>query len=325
MIPTLVASAAISLPLWLLAWAVRVLSASHGRSNIRRAGLAAAIMLGLAGLPPGALAAYLVGRLAIGQPGPEDRTFGEGVRYRRVVLGEPRRIVLHVLEVDLTRGAKIVVSPPAEGLKSEAMTATRAIGRLDAVAVANASYFHPFRESHPLDYGPHEGELVQTLGRSIGRGVAYGEAMGTGVTFWSDPSGRVGFGEPPGGADAAVTGPGWLVRGGANVVAGPGPPYPRTALGVDEGHRRLWLAVVDGKQPRYSEGMTLGELADTLVGLGASAAIQLDGGGSSTLAARDESGRAVLLSRPCHTKIPGRQRPVANFLGIIARRPGPAP
>ncbi|KJL44913.1 hypothetical protein RS81_00381 [Microbacterium terrae] len=57
---------------------------------------------------------------------------------------------------------------------------------------------------------------------------------------------------------------------------------PRTAVGViDENH--LVFVVVDGRQEGYSTGVTLDELADILVNLGATTAYNLDGGGSSTL------------------------------------------
>ncbi|WP_344736863.1 phosphodiester glycosidase family protein [Microbacterium awajiense] len=57
---------------------------------------------------------------------------------------------------------------------------------------------------------------------------------------------------------------------------------PRTAVGViDENH--LVFVVVDGRQQGYSVGVTLTELADILVDLGATTAYNLDGGGSSTM------------------------------------------
>ncbi|MFT4230430.1 MAG: phosphodiester glycosidase family protein [Microbacterium sp.] len=57
---------------------------------------------------------------------------------------------------------------------------------------------------------------------------------------------------------------------------------PRTAVGViDENH--LVFVVVDGRQEGYSEGVTLTELADIMVDLGATTAYNLDGGGSSTM------------------------------------------
>ncbi len=57
---------------------------------------------------------------------------------------------------------------------------------------------------------------------------------------------------------------------------------PRTALGVTSDGRML-LVVVDGRQSGYSVGMTLGELAELMNSLGARSAINLDGGGSSTM------------------------------------------
>ncbi|MBD3942530.1 phosphodiester glycosidase family protein [Microbacterium sp. NEAU-LLC] len=57
---------------------------------------------------------------------------------------------------------------------------------------------------------------------------------------------------------------------------------PRTAVGViDENH--LVFIVVDGRQSGYSEGVTLTELADIMIDLGATTAYNLDGGGSSTM------------------------------------------
>jgi hypothetical protein len=320
MIQTLLAFAAIGLVLELLAWAARRFTETARSQARRRLGLATAIVLGLSGLPFAALAAYIGIFLVLGQPGPEDRILGAGVRYRREIITHPRRIVVHIMEVDLTRGARLVVSPPDASLKREATTATIAIDELKADAIVNANFFYPFRESNPIDYSPRAGEPVQPLGMAIGRGRRYGQTAGDWKTFWSEPGGRVGFGEPPAEADAAVAGLGWLIWRGENAVKTPEEPYPRTALGVDVSRRRLWLVVVDGKQPRYSLGMTLDEISDLLIRLGADDAIQLDGGGSSTLAARDGDGRAVLLNRPCHTKIPGRQRPVANFLGVVFGR-----
>jgi hypothetical protein len=55
---------------------------------------------------------------------------------------------------------------------------------------------------------------------------------------------------------------------------------PRTALGYNAD--TLFLVVADGRQPKYSTGLTLYELASILIELGATEAINLDGGSSST-------------------------------------------
>ena len=57
---------------------------------------------------------------------------------------------------------------------------------------------------------------------------------------------------------------------------------PRTAVGIiDENH--LVFVVVDGRDEGYSRGVTLTELAEIMIDLGAQTAYNLDGGGSSTM------------------------------------------
>ena len=58
--------------------------------------------------------------------------------------------------------------------------------------------------------------------------------------------------------------------------------HPRTVAGWDAAGRVL-LVTVDGRQPAHSVGMTLPEMADFVVGLGAVEALNLDGGGSTTM------------------------------------------
>ncbi len=75
-------------------------------------------------------------------------------------------------------------------------------------------------------------------------------------------------------------------------VADPGEPvgatfgpvrHPRTAIGWRDGGRMLLWVVVDGRQAPYSDGMTLAEVTALFQQLGATDAINLDGGGSTTL------------------------------------------
>jgi hypothetical protein len=63
--------------------------------------------------------------------------------------------------------------------------------------------------------------------------------------------------------------------------------HPRTAVGV-RADGRLLLVTVDGRQPERSVGMTIAELASLLLELGAVEAINMDGGGSTTMVVRDK-------------------------------------
>ncbi|MBQ7897465.1 MAG: S-layer homology domain-containing protein [Clostridia bacterium] len=58
--------------------------------------------------------------------------------------------------------------------------------------------------------------------------------------------------------------------------------YARTAVGICEDGSALFYAV-NGKKSGYSSGMTLEELASTLISMGAVTVLNLDGGGSTTV------------------------------------------
>lgn len=121
----------------------------------------------------------------------------------------------------------------------------------------------------------------------------------------------------------AVGGGPRLLRGGAVATGGEGFPstftdrrHPRTAIGVlPDG--RIVLLVVDGRQPTHSLGMTIVELAIALRRLGAVEAMNLDGGGSSTLVV---GGR--LLNLPSEET---GERPVADALLVIPAPPAQEP
>lgn len=93
---------------------------------------------------------------------------------------------------------------------------------------------------------------------------------------------------------------------------------PRTAIAVNQQSTILWMVVVDGRQTGYSEGVTLPELGKFLIELGADRALNLDGGGSSTLAI-DDQGQPTVLNAPFQARVPMNLRPVANHLGLYAR------
>ena len=95
---------------------------------------------------------------------------------------------------------------------------------------------------------------------------------------------------------------------------------PRTAVGINNNGRWLYLVVVDGRQPFYSTGATFQELADLLKDFGAAFAMALDGGGSSAMVIEGENGEPVVLNSPIDSYIPGRERPVANHFGIFLNR-----
>ena len=109
----------------------------------------------------------------------------------------------------------------------------------------------------------------------------------------------------------AITGNALLVKKGQLLVSDDGEMHPRTAVGVDRDNKELILLVVDGRQS-FSRGYTMVELGREMLRHGAEDALNLDGGGSTTLVAR-RKGALRVLNSPSD----GAQRPVPNGLEVI--------
>ena len=93
---------------------------------------------------------------------------------------------------------------------------------------------------------------------------------------------------------------------------------PRTAVAVDKSLTKVFFVTVDGRQPGYSQGMNLKEFAEYLVKIGAYKALNLDGGGSTTMVARKYGDQtASLINSPSD----GRERAVSTTLQAISSAP----
>jgi exopolysaccharide biosynthesis protein len=131
---------------------------------------------------------------------------------------------------------------------------------------------------------------------------------------------RARFNSPLGGIYNAVSGNAMLVEDGKVLKGLDDSVQPRTAIALDERRRQLIIVLVDGRQPNYSEGITLDELAKLIVEFGGYTAMNLDGGGSTTLVIEDSNGKAKVLNSPIDQYIPGRERTIGSHLGIYASR-----
>lgn len=114
-----------------------------------------------------------------------------------------------------------------------------------------------------------------------------------------------------------------LVEAGRNLGAtarvAPKVRHPRTAAGVSADGRTLILVTIEGRQPGYSVGATLPEMADLLLELGAHDAVALDGGGSTSFFLKRADG-SLIANKPSD----GEWRPVGNHLGVWVQWPQPA-
>jgi exopolysaccharide biosynthesis protein len=96
--------------------------------------------------------------------------------------------------------------------------------------------------------------------------------------------------------------------------------YQRSAAGISQDNRYLYLAVIDSAcaVTQRKRGSTEKETALLLRSLGCWDALNLDGGGSSALALRYPDGKIRLANTPSHNGIPGRERAVAGCIGVFS-------
>lgn len=105
-------------------------------------------------------------------------------------------------------------------------------------------------------------------------------------------------------------GPALLKEGQPTLFQSSEARHPRSAIGWNA--EFFFLVQVDGRQRGLSVGMSLAELASYFARIGCTDALNLDGGGSSTLWARGQ-----VMNTPCE----GSERPMGNAL-LITLEPG---
>jgi large repetitive protein len=134
----------------------------------------------------------------------------------------------------------------------------------------------------------------------------------------------------------AVGGTPVLVRDGTRFVSTTGNDFvtgrhPRTIVGWTADGEVL-LVTVDGRQPGYSEGISLPDAAGLMIALGSVEALNLDGGGSATFVVDGEvvnrpsdrlvrrGGRETVAPTPRSgdTVLGNVERPVVSVLAIVA-------
>lgn len=148
-------------------------------------------------------------------------------------------------------------------------------------------------------YTPRHGSHADTLrSMSVGSTVVFGWSLG-----WPDVFDTVG-GNPTLIENGAVQKQ--SIYGSSSFVSD---RHPRTAVAYNERTHKLFFVTVDGRQPKYSRGMTLAGLTQFLRSrLGATDALNLDGGGSTTMVVK---GR--IQGRPSD----GAERGVSSALVVL--------
>ncbi len=279
-----------------------------------RAGCLALGWLGCAGAPDAPEWTPSFGELPdVGEQVVRDPFVGVRMVSREVTV--PRPLSAHFVLVDPQAPGVSFTGTPGNGaapLETVRQTGSEFLADVGAAVAINAHFFAPWPAS------PEEpAELV-------------GWALSDGEEVSPFDDGEVGFGITADGQAAVVLPPDdrsvyddgvgafeQIVTDGRNTATWE-ELHPRTAIGVT-GDGVVVLAVVDGRQEGVSEGVTTPELADWLLDFGVTGAINLDGGGSTTLVERARDGRPALVNVPVGYVLPGTERHCGSFFGVRAR------
>jgi len=243
------------------------------------------------------------------------------VAYRHEQRQQPRPLHIHILRVDLrnpgvTLQPVVATDPDGDGPAEARLEDPVALAaRAGVVAAVNANAFNTIPPLKPGQKAFWVRDLPVTITGWAQHGPTnYSPPQKVSMSLWQDPTGR-GRVEPvsellP--ARMAVAGFQRILRDNQNVAGTNDVLNPRTAAGVDREGRTLWLMVVDGRQPGYSEGVAVGELAALMKEVGSWDALNLDGGGSSIMLLATNGANLEIMNRPSGFG----PRPLPVMLGI---------
>ncbi len=250
----------------------------------------------------------------------------------KVDLTDPRVRV----EVALADGRDPDGDGPCVGLLDTTSNAAR---RHDYAITMNASFFEAPapREVQGRKIHYYNGNCTWPAGwhYSGGRVVSSPSKEVLRATLMIHRDGRItiagGVKELPADIRYAVSGNAVLLTDGkAPVHARDTVRHPRSAVGVSADGKKLILFALDGRQATaeesvygraHSRGATLAELGELMLEFGAANAVNLDGGGSTSLVIKDPyTGVFTIANQPSdrsNLKLPiPIERPVADVLGI---------
>jgi hypothetical protein len=242
-----------------------------------------------------------------------------GVTLHQRTEKAPRPMKLNVLEIDLRApGVRFKVTPPNGDLPGETTLQTTRdfLVEQHAQVAINASFYKIIEKQYgdSEGYTASEGETYSGPSTRPSGSPSLNISKDNVASILDHKARSV---EPSAGElFNTVSGNERIIKAGKNV-AKDARLHPRVAAGICDGGHKLVIVEVDGRQPRISEGATTIEMAKFLLEYGVTDAINLDGGGSATIAIADPSPR--LLNTPVGTRdIRGSQRKNACNVAIFA-------
>lgn len=249
-----------------------------------------------------ARADWKVRELARGAVWKSGRFSGENVLF-----GSPARIEILRIDQSAAPIRFAVAFYPGQTLPTSRMAV-----RAGALAAVNGTYFQTKPSYAPTGYFKVSGTVVNSLMAATGDMVAV------------DTLGKISVERLKKDSERLASYPTLMAGAPVLLWAGDYPEpalddslrAPRTAIGQRDD--TIWIVVVDGRSSQAA-GMTLRELAHIFRWLGADKALNLDGGGSTTLYVRGGSKNGV-VNTPSDRLLgifPGMERPVGNALLLL--------
>jgi hypothetical protein len=249
----------------------------------------------------------------------------KGVTYFRTVRTSPRPLTTHILEIDTrtVEGLRFLVTPALRETIPQLCTRTTSQFLDDndmQIAINGDEYYY----MNPTDYPPQnyctKGDPVRPASYAASRGKVYSQKLLGRPVLYINQNNEITFDVPKGKVYNAISGQRMLVIKGTKVGGlDMEQLQPRTALGVNQNGRWVYLVVMDGRE-QASEGASFNELADLLISRGVYSGLSFDGGGSSTMVVEGVDRRPRLLNTPVNENTVGRERAVANHLGISLKK-----
>ncbi len=222
-------------------------------------------------------------------------------------------LAIYVLRVDLSLGIwePVFTSPgDSSGWEMAGIRTSRFLQDEGCTAAVNGSPFEPYRYFFP-GRGQNLSGLYLWQGRLISSAIDELDAFVIGTDGIPVIKSQEEYPFP---AEYILGGFQRILKDG-EFLSGSSEKEPRTALGISQDNRYLYMFVADGRRHNFSLGLTIDETALWLKRLGAWNAINMDGGGSSTMVLADDEGGALLVNRPVNRRGVG-ERIVASHFGI---------
>jgi len=170
------------------------------------------------------LGGYLFWRDHRPQPPSVRETLFNGITYIRDVRQQPRPLIIHVVQIDLTTpGLSFLVTPgdPVDGHEVRAQTVSEFLSKYNLQLAINGDFFWPWWYHTILDYYPHDHDPTDVNGFAASRGAIYSEEQPDDPrpTLYLSLDNRAGIDQPIGAVYNAISGlP--LIRRSASAFSG---------------------------------------------------------------------------------------------------------